>query len=239
MARSLAISNGDSDDPAARLQSNIDESTSAAGVMPMSEQAMGSVQNMQQTEMVQSLSSEARMEVPSPPQSPPEEGITDGTKNASSALERLTLQQQEASTTVLPSPKERSSKAQPSEARMQEIKFQQVVLAARLQKKKQELGWRSSCEYATRSCLAWIFNFVLLLFFCFVSVVYALKFEEKATSNMILTWIIAYGVTFAIIEPIQVCLLVCAPCLWNEDTRCGRCCLNCRYSQATTLSYTT
>ena len=86
---------------------------------------------------------------------------------------------------------------------------------------------RVTCQ--VRISLAWTFNLVLLVFFLFVSMIYGLKFEEQATNNMVLTWLMAYGLTFAIIEPAQVILLVCCPCLWNENHRCGRCMVNCRF----------
>ena len=52
--------------------------------------------------------------------------------------------------------------------------------------------------------LAWTFVLALMCFMLFVSLIYGLKFQEKATNNMVLTWLIAYGLTFAIIEPVQV-----------------------------------
>ena len=57
----------------------------------------------------------------------------------------------------------------------------------------------------------------------FNSFIFCLGFGERETFKMVLSWIIAYGWTFAFIEPVQVCLLACCPCLWDEETRCGRC----------------
>jgi len=37
------------------------------------------------------------------------------------------------------------------------------------------------------------------------------------------------GLTFAVVEPFQVILLVCAPCLFDEETRLGRCMGRCRF----------
>ena len=61
-----------------------------------------------------------------------------------------------------------------------------------------------------------------MLFSCLVSLIYALKYREEATKSMVMSWLIAYGVTFAIVEPMQVLVLVCAPCLFDEETRLGR-----------------
>lgn len=69
----------------------------------------------------------------------------------------------------------------------------------------------------------------IVLFSCFVSLIYALKFREEATRMMALSWLIAYAVTFAIVEPLQVLILVCMPCLFDENTRCGRCMLWTRF----------
>ena len=40
---------------------------------------------------------------------------------------------------------------------------------------------------------------------------------------MALSWLIAYGVTFLIVEPLQVLCIACSPCCFDEDTRFGRC----------------
>ena len=36
------------------------------------------------------------------------------------------------------------------------------------------------------------------------SLIYALMFKEKETNKMAIAWLIAYGATFALIEPFQV-----------------------------------
>jgi hypothetical protein len=46
---------------------------------------------------------------------------------------------------------------------------------------------------------------------------------------MIVGWIIAYAQTFMLIEPVQILLLAGLPCLMDEDTRCGRCCIRIRF----------
>ena len=91
------------------------------------------------------------------------------------------------------------------------------------------LGWRSPREYKNRQILAWCFNICTLLAFLFVSLVYALKFGNQETKNMVVAWLMAYGITFAVVEPFQVFLLACAPCLFDEATRFGRFCGRCRF----------
>ena len=46
---------------------------------------------------------------------------------------------------------------------------------------------------------------------------------------MSVTWLIAYAWTFALVEPAQIVAIAGAPCLWDENTRCGRCMLRCRF----------
>jgi len=107
-----------------------------------------------------------------------------------------------------------------------------TILAKEQQKltdKMQFLGWRPPWQYQLRYKIAWTVNIIVLLQFMFVSLIYALKFGEQATANMVMSWVLAYGVTFALVEPIQVILLVCAPCLFDENTKCGRCMGRCRF----------
>jgi len=106
--------------------------------------------------------------------------------------------------------------------RRQQSKLAAAMLTMQLKERRRELGWRSPSEYRMRWMLAWAFNVGLILLACLVSVVYALKFQEAATRNMVLTWLVAYGVTFLVVEPIQICLLGCTPCCFDENTRFGR-----------------
>ena len=47
--------------------------------------------------------------------------------------------------------------------------------------------------------------------------------------NMLLAWLVAYGWTFAIVEPVQVVIFALLPYIANEETRLGRCCLRVRF----------
>ena len=91
------------------------------------------------------------------------------------------------------------------------------------------LGWRSEPSRKLRLILAWAFNFGLFLFCCFIAVIYGLKFKEEATKAMCMSWLIAYGVTFAIIEPVQVLMITCAPWCVDEESRTGRNIQRCRF----------
>ena len=68
-----------------------------------------------------------------------------------------------------------------------------------------------------------------MVIFFFYSFIIALKFGEVSTNKMLVGWAIAYGCTFAIIEPLQIILLAAMPCLFVEDTRCGRCLIRARF----------
>lgn len=45
---------------------------------------------------------------------------------------------------------------------------------------------------------------------------------------MILSWLVAYGWTFVVIEPLQVLALAGAPCMFDERHCCGRCMIRLR-----------
>ena len=124
--------------------------------------------------------------------------------------------------------KQRSAKEE-GNAVLNQRKVRQLVLTAQLAQKRQEFNFRREHVFRCRLALAWMFNALIFLLALFTSFIYGLKFKESATNNMVLTWAIAYGVTFAIVEPVQVIFLVCTPCLFSEDHRCGRCMLQCRW----------
>ena len=105
-----------------------------------------------------------------------------------------------------------------------------TALEAQLVQKRRDLRWRGPVEYTVRYTLAWLFNIAVLLVACFVSIIYALKFHDKATKKMAISWLIAYGVTFAIVEPLQVLIITCAPCIFDEDRKCGRLMVRCRFA---------
>ena len=92
-----------------------------------------------------------------------------------------------------------------------------------LQKELKELGWRSDREFRIRQCIAWTFNVTVLIIALYYSFILAIRFGEIQTFTFVLGWMISYGWTFAIVEPVQVLLLACCPCMWNEDHACGRC----------------
>jgi len=126
--------------------------------------------------------------------------------------------------------REEAESAEAREARsLRELQMVATTLRAVLARRQEELGWRPPHVYNTRVALAWLFNFGILIVACFFSIIYALKFQEQATRNMCMAWLIAYGVTFAIVEPVQVCAIACLPSLSDEDTRCGRFCGRCRF----------
>ena len=105
----------------------------------------------------------------------------------------------------------------------------QVAIEARIALKIEEIGWRGDREFFVRRLIAWIVCVFVFLFSLFVAFIYALKFGEVTIAKALLSWAIAYGWTFAIVEPFQVVFLAFSPCLFTEDTRCGRCMIQCRF----------
>lgn len=111
---------------------------------------------------------------------------------------------------------------------MKENQFVAATWQMQLEHMRDNLGWRSQRSMDIRWAIAWSFNLGILLLCCFVSVIYGLKFKEEATRQMCLTWLISWGVTFAIVEPLQVLVIACAPCWCNDDSRVGRYFFRCR-----------
>ena len=105
----------------------------------------------------------------------------------------------------------------------------EVAIEARIAQMIDDIGWRGEREFFIRRTIAWTFCVFVFLFSLFVSFIYALKFGEVTIAKALLSWVIAYGWTFTIVEPFQVLFLAFSPCLFNEETRCGRCMINCRF----------
>ena len=103
-----------------------------------------------------------------------------------------------------------------------------TALEAVLAQKEKELRWRSPRDYRARQIAAWTFSFTFLGFVLFLSLIYALKYEENAMKQIMLSWTMAYAWTFAIVEPVQIIMLVAIPNCQNEDTKCGRYVGRCR-----------
>eukprot|EP00326_Haptolina_ericina_P003322 CAMPEP_0181205914 /NCGR_PEP_ID=MMETSP1096-20121128/20740_1 /TAXON_ID=156174 ORGANISM="Chrysochromulina ericina, Strain CCMP281" /NCGR_SAMPLE_ID=MMETSP1096 /ASSEMBLY_ACC=CAM_ASM_000453 /LENGTH=119 /DNA_ID=CAMNT_0023296747 /DNA_START=1 /DNA_END=360 /DNA_ORIENTATION=+ len=96
--------------------------------------------------------------------------------------------------------------------------------------KTQEWRWRGRCAFWTRVSLAWAFHIFLYLVCCLLALTFGVvKFKAQATNFMLMGWAVAACQTYLVIEPLQVFVLVCMPCLWRDDTRLGRCCLRVRY----------
>ena len=104
-----------------------------------------------------------------------------------------------------------------------------VAAAAVLDAKLTKLRWRRPFVVRTRMAIAWLIQFAAMGIFLFYSLIIALKFGEGSTRLMIGSWVLAYGCTFAIIEPVQVLLLSLLPCLFVDSHSCGRCLLRMRF----------
>ena len=96
-----------------------------------------------------------------------------------------------------------------------------------LKRRTSELRWRGAKEFGARRCAAWTFSWTLCFFFYFYTLIVALKFGEEAMNKMVTYWLVAYGWTFALIEPVQILIIAGAPCFIKEDSRCGQCMMKC------------
>jgi hypothetical protein len=132
-----------------------------------------------------------------------------------------------------------------------------IAIEAQLHKVRKDLRWRGPRERACRIGAAWAFNLTVSALAYLVSIIFCARFGEKDTSAMSVSWMIAYGLvsglfearlfppalralltaryslfavgqTFVLIEPAQVLLLASAPCLFDDSTKVGRCCLRVR-----------
>ena len=104
-----------------------------------------------------------------------------------------------------------------------------VTVEAQLRRKRKALRWRTPREYLLRMAAAWVLNLLVLLICLLLALVMAIKLGQIQANNMLLTWLVAYGWTFAFLEPLQILLLAGMPILWNEKTRLGRTMLRCRF----------
>ena len=110
-----------------------------------------------------------------------------------------------------------------------DIDFASVVLEAQIKAKMKALRWRGPIEYNIRQAIGWLINLLILSMCLFISLIYAAKFGNNQFTSVAVSWLMAYAWTFILVEPFQVIFLAGAPCLFNEETRCGRCMLWCRF----------
>lgn len=104
-----------------------------------------------------------------------------------------------------------------------------IAVLAQLRAKRKELRWRPAYEYYSRLCLAWAFQFFVCGVAYWYAIICAISFGNNQTTAFIVSWLVAYGWTFAIVEPAQVLIIAGTPCLCDEETRLGRCCLRVQF----------
>ena len=104
-----------------------------------------------------------------------------------------------------------------------------IAIETRLRQKRKDLRWRGPYERGCRLVLAWTFNLLVPGIAYLVAIIIAAKLGEAETYKMCIGWLVAYGATFAIVEPAQVVILASAPCLFDEETKIGRCCSRVRF----------
>ena len=58
---------------------------------------------------------------------------------------------------------------------------------------------------------------------------YGVTFGNKEAKIMVVSWAVSITQNLCIVEPLQILLNAGAPCMFDESTRCGRCCLRVRF----------
>ena len=104
-----------------------------------------------------------------------------------------------------------------------------VALAARRQKRKADINWRSRADRCRRLTLAWSFVLAVSAIFIFYALVASLKLGSKETPALFGSWGAAFLYTAILLEPAVICLLSALPSLANSDTALGRCCLRIKW----------
>jgi len=84
-------------------------------------------------------------------------------------------------------------------------------------------GWIGDREHTARLVTVWVAHFAVEAVMFLLCITYGAKFGENATAQMLANWGMSYALQLVVIQPVQVLLLACAPCLFNEDHMVGRC----------------
>jgi hypothetical protein len=99
--------------------------------------------------------------------------------------------------------------------RKRDLDLASVAVQQQLRQKRKELRWRSDTEYYARLSVAWAFQFTIMGIAQFYAIICAISFGNRQTTAMCIAWLVAYGWTFAIVEPFQVIVLAGAPCMFD------------------------
>ena len=104
-----------------------------------------------------------------------------------------------------------------------------VLLAADLVKLKKESRWRPYPNYCARLTAAWFFNYAIFYTCLLMALAYGVKFGNKESKVMVISWFIAICQNYCVVEPLQIALNAGAPCLFDDSHALGRCCLWVRF----------
>ena len=105
--------------------------------------------------------------------------------------------------------------AQVNDAERMKLAFQKAN-----ETKKRSLREVVDCGRIT---LAWLFNIVFYLIMCWFTYTYAILFGPEETNGWLMSFVLASGNAWLIIEPFEVVLLVMLPFLFDN-----KCVANCR-----------
>jgi len=88
--------------------------------------------------------------------------------------------------------------------------------------RRAELRFRSSFMYYTRQAIAWLILWALSAAMCIIVIVYGALLGPEQTAGMAVGWCVSNLQSYVVMEPLNVCLLSCFPCLFDEESRLSR-----------------
>ena len=97
-----------------------------------------------------------------------------------------------------------------------------MSMAFKAGKKKQKKTMRQmldTCRLAT----AWAFNIFFYLVMTWMVITYAMTFGKEKTKGWLMSWVLASGNAWLVIEPFEVFILTMMPFLFDNE-----CVANCR-----------
>ena len=83
--------------------------------------------------------------------------------------------------------------------------------------KKVKRSWREIRDTA-RICIAWFINIAFYLAVTMIVITYAMMFGKEETKAWLMSWVLASGNAWLVMEPFEVLVLVMLPFLFENDT---------------------
>lgn len=84
------------------------------------------------------------------------------------------------------------------------------------ERQQQKRSWRQILDIA-RSATAWLINWAFYLVVNWIVITYAMMFGKEKTKGWLMSWILASGNAWVVMEPFEVLLLVMLPFLFDNQ----------------------